>query len=143
MSAKRKPEEIYADLYSNLENIRAKEGVIGYILRNSKFASVNLNDPTKIIDYAILSTELLETGEVATKIFELGSMNSVVVEGNNVKVLSLVIDDQRIGIFMDKKVNHSKISKELDLTKLNQKRNASLNQNSQENQEQNETEVPP
>jgi len=142
MSVKDKSEELYASLRFNLENIRNKEGIFGYILRNSKSASVDINDPTKIIDYAMLSAESIETGEVAAEIFRLGSMNSVVIEGNDVKVLSLVIGDQRLSIFMDKKVDHNKISKELDLTKHNQRRNASFTQNSEENQEQNEIEVP-
>jgi predicted regulator of Ras-like GTPase activity (Roadblock/LC7/MglB family) len=141
MSAKDKSEELYANLRSNLENIRNKEGVIGYILRDSKSAFVDINDPTKIIDYAMLSAESLETGEVVSEIFQLGSMNSLVVEGNDIKILSLVIDDQRLSIFMNKKVDHNKISKELDSTKHNQKRNASLDQNSEENQEQNKMEV--
>jgi len=142
MSTKNKSEELHANLRLNLENIRNREGVIGYILRNSKSASVDLNDPTKIIDYAILSSESFETAEIASQIFQLGSMSSIVVEGNDVKVLSLVIDDQRLSIFMDKKVDHNTISKELDSTKHNQRRNVSLDQNSQENQEQNEIEVP-
>jgi len=117
MNTKDKTEELLANLRFNLENIRGEEGIIGYILRNLKFASVDINDPTKIIDYAILSAESLETGEVLSEIFQLGSMNSVVVEGNNVKVLSLVIGDQRLSIFMDKKIDHNKISKELCSTK--------------------------
>jgi len=141
MSAKGNSEELYANMRFNLENIRNKEGIIGYILRNSKSASVDLNDPTKIIDYAMLSAELLETGEVASEIFKLGSINSVVTEGNDVKVLSLVIGDQRLSIFMDRKVDHNKISKELDLTKHIQKRNENLDQSNEENQEQNKIEV--
>jgi len=126
MSIKDKPEES-ANLYFALENIRSKEGIIGYILRNSKSASVDLNDPDKIIDYAMLSTESLETGEIASEIFELGVISSVVVEGNDVKVLSLVIGDQRLSIFMAKEVDHNRMLKELDLTKHSQKRNERLN----------------
>jgi len=141
MSAKDKSEELFANLRLNLESIRGKEGVIGYILRNSKSASVDINDPTKIIDYAMLSAESLETGEIASEIFELGSINSVVIEGNNVKVLSLVVGDQRLSVFMDRKVDHNKIFKELGPTKHNQRRNAIFNQSSEENQEQNEMEA--
>jgi len=126
MSIKDKPEES-ANLYFALENIRSKEGIIGYILRNSKSASVDLNDPDKIIDYAMLSTESLETGEIASEIFELGVISSVVVEGNGVKVLSLVIGDQRLSIFMAKEVDHNRMLKEFDLTKHSQKRNERLN----------------
>jgi len=142
MSAKDKSEELFANLRLNLENVRHTEGVIGYILRNSKSASVDINDPTKIIDYAMLSGESLETGDMASEIFQLGSINSVVIEGNDLKVLSLVIGDQRVSIFMDRKVDHNKICKELDSTKHSQKRNASSIQSNEENQEQNEVEIP-
>ena len=40
----------------NIDKINEKEGVIGYILRDKKSASINLKDPTKIIDFAVLSS---------------------------------------------------------------------------------------
>jgi hypothetical protein len=142
MSTKVKSEELFANPRFNLESIRSQEGVIGYILRNSKSASVDIDDPTKITDFAILSAESLETGEVASKIFQVGSINSLITEGKDIKVLSLVIGDQRLSIFMDKKVDHNRICRVLDPTKHNQRRNASLNESSEENQEKNEIEVP-
>jgi len=134
MSAKDKPEEP-ANLRFALESIRSKEGIMGYILRNSKSASVDLSDPSKIIDYAMLSTESLETGEVAAEIFDVGLIGSVVVEGNDMKVLSLVIGDQRLSIFMAKEVDHNRILKELDLTKNAQKHNGRFNQDNEKNHE--------
>jgi len=134
-------DESLANLHINLENIKNKEGIIGYILRNSKSASVDLNDPTKIIEYAMLSSELLEAGEVSSETFQLGLVNSIVVEGNNVKVILLVLGDQRLSIFMDKKADHNKIFKEFDLSKHSQKHTASHNQSSEENQEQNDIEA--
>jgi len=133
MSVKDKPEEL-ANLRFILEGIRSKEGIIGYILRNSKSASVDLNDPAKIIDYAMLSAELLETGEVATEIFDVGLINCVVIEGNDVKALSLVMGDQRLSIFMSKEVDHNKILKELDLTRHTQRRNERFKQNNEKSE---------
>lgn len=141
MSVKDKPEEL-ANLCFALESIRSKEGIIGYIQRNSKSASVDLSDSTKIIDYAILSTESLETGEVAAEIFDVGSISSVIIEGNDVKVLSLVIGDQRLSIFMSKEVDHNRILKELDLTRHAQKRNERFNQDNEKNHENKEIESP-
>jgi len=143
MSTKNKSEELFTNLRFNLESIKNKEGVIGYILRNSKSASVDLNDPTKIIDYAILSAESLDTGEIASEIFQLGSINSVIIEGNEVKVLSLVIDDQRLSIFMDKKIDHNKITKELGLIKRDQKRSGNFTRSDDKKQEYIEVEATP
>jgi len=46
------------NLRANLEEIKTYDGVVGYILRNSTSAAIDLKDPTKIIDYAILSSSL-------------------------------------------------------------------------------------
>lgn len=142
MTSSDKPEEPYANIHFNLESVRNKEGIIGYILRDSKSAVVDINDSTKIIDYAMLSSETFDIGEVASETFELGSINSIIIEGNDIKILSLICGDQRLSIFMDKKVDHNKILKELDPTKQSQKRNMNINQNNEENQAKNEVEVP-
>jgi len=115
MPAKNKPEEEIEDIHVNLENIKAREGIIGYILRDPKAASVDIKDPSKIIDYAVLSSMVLDSGEYMTNTFELGKVNHIVVEGENAKVLSLTIGDHRISIFMNKKVDHNTIYKDLRL----------------------------
>jgi len=102
-------------LHLKLQNIKAKEGIIGYIVRDPKSASVDIKDPTKIIDYALLSSTLHDSGESMISAFELGEVNNIVVEGKDVKVLSLTIGDNRISIFMNKNVNHNTIYKDLRL----------------------------
>jgi len=55
--AQRKNQESKGEkIKQNINSIKEKEGVIGYILRNSKSASIDLKDPSKVIDYAILSS---------------------------------------------------------------------------------------
>jgi len=108
-------EEKTENLHVSLKNIKAMEGVIGYILRNSKSASVDIKDPSKIIDYAILSSTVLDSGQCMTDAFELGRVNNIVLEGGNIKVLSLTIGDNRISVFMNKKVDHNAIFKDLRL----------------------------
>lgn len=108
-------EEKIENLHLNLENIKAREGIIGYILRNPKSASVNIKDPSKIIDYAVLSSTVLDSGEYMTNTFELGKINNIVVEGKNVRLLSLTIGNHRVSVFMDKKVDHNAIYKNLRL----------------------------
>jgi predicted regulator of Ras-like GTPase activity (Roadblock/LC7/MglB family) len=101
------------DLRSTLDKIKTKEGVIGYILRAATSATVDIKDPGKIIDYAVLSTSALETGENLLEAFGLGKLSSVVVKGKDLKMLLVTIDEQRISIFMDKDVDHNSIRKEL------------------------------
>jgi predicted regulator of Ras-like GTPase activity (Roadblock/LC7/MglB family) len=96
-----------------LDEMKTKDGVVGYILRNTKSATIDLNDPTKLIDYALLSSSAKETGKELSQTFGLGEIEDVVVEGKNVKLLSLTIGENDISVFMDKNVDHTKICKTL------------------------------
>jgi predicted regulator of Ras-like GTPase activity (Roadblock/LC7/MglB family) len=94
-----------SDLRAKLEEIKGREGVIGYILRNSHSASIDLKDPAKIIDYAIISSSTIDAAEELSDEFNVGEIKSIVVEGKNAKMLSLIIDENRISIFMEKNVD--------------------------------------
>lgn len=100
-------------LRSNLEEIKTYDGVIGYILRNSTSAAIDLKDPTKIIDYAILSSSALDASEKLCELFSLGETKNITVEGREIKVLSLIIEENRISIFMEKKADCEKILRKL------------------------------
>ena len=107
--------DLIEKLRGNLERLKAHAGVSGYILRGSKSASVDLKDPTKIIEYAALSSKTLESADGISRATYLGNINRVVLEGKNVKILSVTISDYRLSIFMDKNVDHNEICTELDL----------------------------
>lgn len=98
-------------LRKNMEEIKNSKGVIGYILRNSTSAAIDLKDPSKIIDYAVLSSSALEASEELLELFKLGEAYNIVVEGKEVKVLSFTIDENRISIFTEKDVDLGKILK--------------------------------
>ena len=97
----------------NIDRVKEKEGVIGYILRNSMSASIDLKDPTKIIDYAVLSSSALEASEELSNTFELGDVKYILIEGNDVKFISFVEDENRVSVFMEKNVDHKRIHKDL------------------------------
>jgi predicted regulator of Ras-like GTPase activity (Roadblock/LC7/MglB family) len=96
-----------------LDEMKTEDGVVGYILRNTKSATIDLNDPARIIDYAILSSSAKETGEELSQTFNLGEIENVLVEGKNVKLLSLTIDENDISILMEKNVDHNKVYRTL------------------------------
>jgi predicted regulator of Ras-like GTPase activity (Roadblock/LC7/MglB family) len=102
-----------SNLRASLEEIKTYNGVIGYILRNSSSAAIDLKDPTKIIDYAVLSSSALDASKEISKLFDLGEVQSIVVEGKNVKVLSLTINENKISIFLEKDADCEKILKKL------------------------------
>ena len=100
-------------LQEKLQEIKDQEGIIGYILRGSKSASIDLKDPKKIIEYAILSSTAFDVGTEVSEELQMGDIKKILVESENSKFLSTTIDDQRLTIFMEKNVNHNKIYKEL------------------------------
>jgi len=101
------------NLRANLEEVKTYDGVIGYILRNSTSAAIDLKDPTKIIDYAILSSSALDASEELSRLFDLGEVKDIVVEGKDVKVLSLTINENKISIFLEKNADCEKILRKL------------------------------
>ncbi len=115
VSVKNDVEKEIGNVRGSLANIKAREGVIGYILRNQKSASVDIEDPSKMIDYAILSSTVLDSGEYMTTAFELGKVDHILVEGEDVKVLLLTSGDHRISVFMNKKADHNAIFRDLRL----------------------------
>jgi len=102
-----------SDFRANLEEIKTWNGVIGYILRNTTSAAIDLKDPTKIIDYAILSSSALDAAEELSTFFDLGKVKHIVVEGKDIKVLSLILGENKISVFLEKDADCEKV-----LTKL-------------------------
>lgn len=101
------------DLKSNLEETKSYYGVIGYIMRNSTSATIDLKDPTKIVDYAIISSSALDAGNEFSKLFDLGNMEDIIVEGKKVKILSLAIGENKVSVFMDKNADCAQVLKKL------------------------------
>ena len=115
MPEKSKSYGMVEGLRLGLDKIKGDEGIIGYILRDAKAASIDIKDPSKIIDYAVLSSTALESGESVSEVFGIGDVYSVVVEGKDAKVLSMSAGDRRLSIFMRRDVDHEKIRKDLHL----------------------------
>jgi len=101
------------NLRATLEEVKTYDGVIGYILRNSTSAAIDLKDPMKIIDYAIISSSALDAGEELSRFFDLGEVKDIVVEGKNVKVLLLTVGENKVSVFMEKDADYEKILRKL------------------------------
>jgi predicted regulator of Ras-like GTPase activity (Roadblock/LC7/MglB family) len=103
-------------LRRNLEEIKTYDGVIGYILRNSTTAAIDLKDPAKIVDYAILSSSAFDASKELSELFELGNTKNMLVEGKDAKALSVVIGENEISVFMEKNADHKKVLKRLNIS---------------------------
>lgn len=97
----------------NADGIMQNKGVIGYILRNSVTANIDLKDPTKIIDYAVLSSSTLEAGDQISEIFNLGNIKHILIEGEDAKLISFAIEDNKVTAFMKKDVDHKRVYRDL------------------------------
>ena len=108
-------EQTSANLRANLEEISKYDGVIGYILRNTTSATIDVKDPTKIVDYAVLSSSAFEAGKEFSELFDLDKIENILIEGKDVKVISLSLGDNKVSVFMEKKANHDKVLRKLQI----------------------------
>jgi predicted regulator of Ras-like GTPase activity (Roadblock/LC7/MglB family) len=103
----------FASLTTSLAEIRKLKGVMGYILRSNSSAIIDLTEQDKIIEYAILSTQISESSLEIAKQFSLSDIESVLVEGKNVKVLCMSVGENKISVFMEKTATHAWIIKRI------------------------------
>ena len=103
------------NLRANLEEIRNYDGVVGYILKNTTSASIDLKDPAKIIEYAILSSTTFESTEELSKLFNLENVRDVIMKGKNLKMVSLTTANNRISIFLENDSDSDKILKKIQM----------------------------
>jgi predicted regulator of Ras-like GTPase activity (Roadblock/LC7/MglB family) len=100
-------------LRTSLEEIKNYDGVMGYIMRNTSSASIDLKDPAKIVDYAILSSTAFEATEEFSQLFRLGNLKNITVDGKNLRMLSIAIDENKISVFMEKNADAEKVMKRI------------------------------
>ena len=103
----------FTRLSASLAEIRKLKDVLGYILRSNTSATLDFTEPEKITENAILSSRIHDSCQEITKQFNLGQTESVLVEGENVKVLCMSIGENEISVFMEKTATHSWIIKRI------------------------------
>jgi predicted regulator of Ras-like GTPase activity (Roadblock/LC7/MglB family) len=109
------PEEdqTFKDLSDKLAEIRKDKDVIGYIIRNKTSATIDLDKPEKLVEYAIFSSQVLDSSQEISAQFELGDVESVLIEGKESKALCINIEGNKISIFMEKNADHADILKQI------------------------------
>ena len=112
LSQEEKDQE-YASLRASLEEIRTSKGVIGYIIRNETWATADLNDATNLVNYALLSSEIFDSFHELSGLFNLGQSESMLVQGKNAKVLCILMDENKISVFMEKDADDLNILKRI------------------------------
>jgi predicted regulator of Ras-like GTPase activity (Roadblock/LC7/MglB family) len=105
--------EKYTELTEKLAKLRKNKSVIGYIIRNSTSATIDLNEPEKIVEYAIFSSQVLDSSQEISDQFELGDVTNVLIEGKQSKALCMNIEGNKISIFMEKDADDTDILKQI------------------------------
>jgi predicted regulator of Ras-like GTPase activity (Roadblock/LC7/MglB family) len=108
-------EDAFAKLAKALAEIRKTKGVTGFILRNTTTATIDIEEPTKLIQYAILSSQTVESSQEITEQFELGEAATIIIEGKDTKLLCINKDEIKIAIFMEPKTDHNDIQKRISI----------------------------
>jgi predicted regulator of Ras-like GTPase activity (Roadblock/LC7/MglB family) len=108
----------FTNLNATLTEIRKTQGVIGYILRNKTLATVNFAESDKIFDYALLTSQTIDHADSLAQLFNVGKVESMLLEGKNVKTLCIIICGIQISVFMEKATNHSEILEKLLSSRL-------------------------
>jgi predicted regulator of Ras-like GTPase activity (Roadblock/LC7/MglB family) len=108
----------FTNLNATLTEIRKTQGVIGYILRNKTLATVNFAESDKIFDYALLTSQTIDHADSLAQLFNVGKVESMLLEGKNVKTLCIVMCGIQISVFMEKATNHSEILEKLLSSRL-------------------------
>ena len=106
-------DQTYKDLTDKLAEIRKDKSVIGYILRNTTSATIDLEEPEKIVEYALFSSQVLDSSREISDLYELGNVESILIEGKENKALCMAINGNKISIFMEKDADHAGILKRI------------------------------
>ena len=104
---------IFENLAANLAEISKLKGILGYILRSNTSAIIDLTEQDKISDYAIFSSQTSESSYEMAKQFNITNIESVLVEGKNVKALCMSLGENKMSVFMEKSANHAMIIKRI------------------------------
>jgi predicted regulator of Ras-like GTPase activity (Roadblock/LC7/MglB family) len=113
LSSTSEEEQAFTDLSNKLAEIRKGKGVTGYIIRNTTSATIDLKEPEKIVEYAIFSSQVIDSTREISDLFELGDVESILVEGKENNALCMTINGNKISIFMEKDADHADILKRI------------------------------
>ncbi|MBK5133235.1 roadblock/LC7 domain-containing protein [Candidatus Bathyarchaeota archaeon] len=102
-------DSLFKSLNNNLQNLKNLKGIMGYIIRNADSATIDLKEPEKLVEYAIFTSQVMDSSKELAELFDLGDLATILIEGEELKVLIMIIKENKINIFMKKSVDHINI----------------------------------
>jgi len=106
-------DSLFKSLNNNLKNLKNLKGIMGYIIRNAASATIDLKQSEKLVEYAIFTSQVMDSSKELAELFDLGDLVTILIEGEELKVLIMIIKENKINIFMDKSVDHINIAKKV------------------------------
>jgi predicted regulator of Ras-like GTPase activity (Roadblock/LC7/MglB family) len=101
--------EEYEVLLEAVQKLRKSKDIEGYLLKSETKATVDLNDSTKIIEYAMFASQAFESAETLSSSLNIGNIETVLIEGENFKTLCINQGQNKLGIFMKKSTDDEDI----------------------------------
>ncbi len=95
----------YEELLAVAKEIRRNDKVLGYILKSESKATVDLNEPAKIVEHAMLSSQAFESSQAIAGSLDRGEVETAVVEGKDAKVLCLSLGENKVSLFLKKEAD--------------------------------------
>ncbi len=106
-------DDTFTSLRARLAEINKHKEVIGYILRNATSAIVDLKNPARLTEYAILTSQTLESAQKISELFKLGTTENILITGKDTKTLCIAIGENNAAIFMEKNADHEDIASQI------------------------------
>jgi predicted regulator of Ras-like GTPase activity (Roadblock/LC7/MglB family) len=103
-------EQAFTSLRANLAEINKHPEVTGYILRNETTAIVDLKNPTRLTEYAILTSQTMESAQKISELFNIGTTENLLITGKDTKALCIMKGENNAAIFMEKNADHEDIA---------------------------------
>ena len=104
---------LFKNLNNNLKNLNKLKGVLGYIIRNAASATIDLKEPEKLVEYAIFTSQVMDSSMELAELFALGDLKTILIEGEKLKVLIMMVKENKINLFMKKSVDHIELAKKV------------------------------
>jgi len=101
---------LFENINDNLKNLNKLKGVLGYIIRNDASATIDLKEPEKLVEYAIFTSQVMDSSMELAELFALGDLKTILIEGEKLKVLIMMVKENKINLFMKKSVDHIELA---------------------------------
>jgi hypothetical protein len=104
---------VFKKLQPILVEIRKNPNLIGFTMKNSTQAIVDVNKPEELAQLSLLASQLFESSRKLLTACNQRSMKRAVLEGSKMRILCLSIDGNQLSIFMEKTLDCDRIVEQL------------------------------